>query len=117
MKSNNKGGRPKKGAAEKLNYKITVKLCTKDYYSLKAAAKTTGIRLAELARKALLGLEIKPRMTPSEAGVMRQLSGMANNLNQIAKQANISGYANMAEENERLAGEISAIIKQTRNDG
>lgn len=28
----NKGGRPVKGAAEKLKYRVTVKMATEDYY-------------------------------------------------------------------------------------
>ena len=31
----NKGGRPKKGAADKLKYRLTVKMATSDYYTLK----------------------------------------------------------------------------------
>ena len=35
QKSNrrNKGGRPKKGAADKLKYRLTVKMATSDYYT------------------------------------------------------------------------------------
>src|SRR3712207_6472031 len=36
----NKGGRPTKGAAEKKKYRITVKLTTEDYYTLKGKAKS-----------------------------------------------------------------------------
>ena len=54
--------------AEKLNYKVTVKLCTQDYYSLKAKAKTAGLRLAEFARAAVTGLQVRPRLTPEESG-------------------------------------------------
>jgi len=68
MKTDKKGGRPRKSAAEKLNYKVTVKLCTQDYYSLKAKAKTAGLRPAELARAAVTGLHIRPRLTPEESG-------------------------------------------------
>ena len=34
-----KGGRPTKGVAEKKKYRITVKLNTQDYYTLKGKAK------------------------------------------------------------------------------
>lgn len=37
----NKGGRPKKGAADKLKYRLTVKMATSDYYTLKGKA---GVR-------------------------------------------------------------------------
>ena len=35
-----KGGRPTKGAAEKKKYRITVKLNTQDYYTLKVKPRT-----------------------------------------------------------------------------
>ena len=35
-----KGSRPTKGVAEKKKYRITVKLNTQDYYTLKGKAKT-----------------------------------------------------------------------------
>jgi len=44
----NKGGRPKKGAADKLKYRLTVKMATSDYYTLKGKANN----LNQLAHKA-----------------------------------------------------------------
>lgn len=117
MKKNKKGGRPRKDAAEKLKYKVTIKLCTQDYYSLKAAARTAGMRPATLARLALTGVRIKPRITPEEAGWMRSLSGIANNLNQLARRANKEGYAEHRDVNLTLAREIVNLIKHFRDDG
>jgi len=37
-KVNKRGGRPKMNSAEKLKYRVPVKLCTKDYFALKAKA-------------------------------------------------------------------------------
>ena len=38
----NKGGRPKKEAADKLKYRLTVKMATSDYYTLKGKARSAG---------------------------------------------------------------------------
>ncbi len=46
----NKGGRPVKGAAEKLKYRITVKMATEDYYLLKSKAKSAGVSASEFVR-------------------------------------------------------------------
>ena len=48
-----KGGRPTKGAAEKKKYRITVKLNTQDYYTLKGKAKNAGVTMSEFVRKVL----------------------------------------------------------------
>ena len=42
-----KGGRPTKGAAEKKKYRITVKLNTQEYYTLKGKAKSAGVPMSE----------------------------------------------------------------------
>ena len=48
----NKGGRPKKGAADKLKYRLTVKMATSDYYTLKGKARSAGISAGEFLRGA-----------------------------------------------------------------
>ena len=45
----NKGGRPKKGAADKLKYRLTVKMATSDYYTLKGKARSAGISAGEFS--------------------------------------------------------------------
>ena len=92
MNTKRKGGRPKKGPAEKLKYRVLVKFRTEDFYTLKAQAKEAGVSRAEFARLAITGAVITPRLTPEQAEFVRQLCGMANNTNQIARKANTFGY-------------------------
>ena len=49
----NKGGRPKKGAADKLKYRLTVKMATSDYYTLKGKARSAGISAGEFLRRCM----------------------------------------------------------------
>src|SRR3712207_9355250 len=81
----NKGGRPTKGAAEKKKYRITVKLTTEDYYTLKGKAKSAGISMSEFVRKVLEKGNVIERLTVEQADFIRKLCGMANNLNQLAR--------------------------------
>ncbi len=80
----NKGGRPTKGAAEKKKYRITVKLTTEDYYTLKGKAISAGISMSEFVRKVLDKGNVIERLTIEQADFIRKLCGMANNLNQLA---------------------------------
>ena len=59
----NKGGRPTKGAAEKKKYRITVKLTTEDYYTLKGKAISAGISMSEFVRKVLDKGNVIERLT------------------------------------------------------
>jgi hypothetical protein len=101
-----KVGRPKLNDAEKLKYRIAVKFCTKDFYELKAKAKQAGMTPTEVARLAIIGCEIRQRLTPEQMDCIRKLSGMGNNLNQIARKANAAGYTDARSEYLYLADKI-----------
>ncbi len=115
--SRNKGGRPKKGAAEKLKYKVSFFLQTGDYLALKTKVKATRLPRAEVVRRAVTGCRITPRFTPEQAAALRNLSGMGNNLNQLTKLAYQAGYSEIAAQNEQAVKEISQTLKLFRDDG
>ena len=110
----NKGGRPTKGAAEKKKYRITVKLNTQDYYTLKGKAKNAGISMSEFVRKVLEEGNVIERLTVEQAGFIRKLCGMANNLNQLAHRANAEGFQVIAPFHKTIIGKIDEIINLIR---
>jgi len=111
IKIQNKNGRPKKLEAEKKKYKLTVKMETEEYYSLKAKARLAGINLSEYIRHCIEKSEIKQRLNPEHLGFIRQLSGMANNINQIARKANAVGYAEVHQECILSIAGLDSLIK------
>lgn len=78
------GGRPTKELGEKRSYMVSIKLDTREYYSLKAKADSAGISRSKYVRQSITGSIIRPRLTPELNDYIRKLSGMGNNLNQIA---------------------------------
>ena len=116
MMKNRKGGRPKLSPAEKLKYRIAVNLCTKDFYALKAKATQVGTTCTELARLAITGCQIRQRLTVEQMDCIRKLSGIGNNLNQIAKRANIEGYTNTRTEYFYLADKIDNLLNLMEDD-
>lgn len=104
-------GRPKK-EKEKLNYSINLKLTEKDFKSVKEKAEKLGMKAAQYAREMVLKGSVKLRFSLEDLDLMRKLSGMANNLNQIARQANKSGFSVSAME----VIKISKQIKELFND-
>jgi hypothetical protein len=113
IKNRNTGGRPVKEATEKKGHKITVKMATDEYGSLKAKSSEAGINQSEYIRQCIQTSFIKQRLTPELVNHIRQLSGMANNINQIAHKANATGYPGVHMHcllmNERLDKIISKI--------
>ena len=110
----NKGGRPTKGAAEKKKYRITVKLNTQDYYTLKGKAKSAGVTMSEFVRKVLDKGNVIERLTVEQADFIRKLCGMANNLNQLAHRANADGFHVVAPFHKIIIGKIDEILNLIR---
>lgn len=81
-------GRPPKEIEDKLCRSITIKLKIGDYCDLMERAERMKISLALLVRETILKGKIKHPYNDEELHLMRQLSGIANNLNQIAKHLN-----------------------------
>ncbi len=68
--------------------RITVRYSKTEVKFVEKMARETGIEKAEFVRGKSLDHVLKPRLTPEEAAAYKQLTGMANNLNQLAKAAN-----------------------------
>ena len=110
----NKGGRPTKGAAEKKKYRITVKLNTQDYYTLKGKAKGAGVTMSEFVRKVLDKGNVIERLTIEQVDFIRKLCGMANNLNQLAHRANAEGFHTIAPFHKIIISKIDEILNLIR---
>jgi hypothetical protein len=106
-----KGGRPRKELGVKKDYRINTKMETKEYYLLLAKVKKAGTTISEFVRSAINNGYIKERLSVEQADHIRKLCGMANNLNQLAYQANVQGYSSIANRCILLADEIDTTIK------
>lgn len=117
MKEIKMGGRPTKELGEKRTYMVSVKMDSREYFSLKTKAKSAGISRSDFVRQCIAGSEICPRLTPELNDYIRKLSGMGNNLNQIARRANTEGYINARSEYLYLADKIDNVIELIEDDG
>ena len=72
--------------------KISVRLNEQGHTHLKRLSETTGLKMEPLVRQLILGRELKPRPPENLAALLRQMSAMGNNINQIAKVANSSKF-------------------------
>ena len=71
--------------------KISVRLNEQEHAHLKRLSETTGLKMEPLIRQLILGRDVKPRPPENLAELLRQISAMGNNINQIAKRANETG--------------------------
>lgn len=104
-----KRGRPAKEKA-KLSTSINLKLTEEDFKMVKEKAGKLGMKATQYAREMTLKGGIKSRFTLEELDKMRKLSGMANNLNQIARKINTYGMYDTVAEVFELIGKIKALL-------
>ena len=116
IKNGNNDGRPPMAATEKRKYKITVRFATKEYLSLKEKARRAGVTLSEYLRRASASSIVRERLRPQHLRHILQLTGMANNLNQISRKANSAGYVSARTEYCYLASEIDDLISRIKDD-
>ena len=102
-------GRPKKEKV-KLSISINLKLTEEDFKTVKEKAEKLGMKATQYAREMTLKGGIKSRFTLEELDLIRKLAGMANNLNQIARQANKTGFSNSAMEVMIISEEIKKLL-------
>lgn len=114
MKVRKIGGRPPKPDSERRRFLVTIKLNESEYNHLVLSAKSAGIDRSEYARQAIRKGKIRSRLTLEMMDLIRKLCGMANNLNQIARQANTTGYDSIHSEYFNLAHRIDDLLNQIR---
>ena len=95
MEQKNKGGRPTKTLSEKRKYQVLLRLNTMEYYTLLGKAREASISRTEFLRLLITNAEVKSRIKPEEMQLIRTVSGMANNLNQIAHRLNAFGISEL----------------------
>ena len=71
---------------------MTLRLNAAEYAHLCQQAEVTGLKKEPLVRQLIMGVNLRPRPPDELPELLRQLSGIGTNINQIAKVANASGY-------------------------
>ena len=71
--------------------KISIRLSEKEYAHLKEQAGLAGLKIEPFLRNLISGVKMKPRPQEEWAELIRQMSAVGNNINQIAHRANIHG--------------------------
>lgn len=80
-----KDGRPPAGRVRKLSKSVTVKFSKPSYEALRLRARKANRKLAEYIRESALNGEVVSGHNTETIAIAKNLIGMANNLNQLAK--------------------------------
>ena len=112
-KKRKRGGRPKLSPAERKKYELPhVRVSVVEYYTLKTKVRQAGVSITEYIRQCIFNGYVVERINSSVIELYHQLVGIANNLNQLAHQANAHGYHRDAELYHDNALQVNKIIKE-----
>lgn len=101
-------GVPQTPVVRKRGHIIPLRLNEREYRHLSEQVKISGLSREEYLRSLILGKEIHPRPCTHHAELVRQISGLCNNANQLAHRANSTGVAGQqsVDEMTRLTRKI-----------
>ena len=86
---------------------ITLRLNAAEYAPLRKQTEATGLKMEPLLRQLILGVNLRPRPPDEYAALLRELSAIGNNVNQLTHQANARGEATRQE-----IGEAAGLVRQ-----
>ena len=115
IKIKQKNGRPKKAVTKEVIRSI--RFSKTEYFIVKQHASKSGFKITVYIRQMALQGKIISRLSEEERQFVRQLIGMANNLNQLTKKGHQEGFTTavlMFENYKNLMSELLEKLK--RND-
>ncbi|CAN5494246.1 plasmid mobilization relaxosome protein MobC [soil metagenome] len=113
-KPKHKGGRPKINIRREVQVKV--RLTATEHFMIGARAKEAGMRISDWFRAAAKAARVIARLKPEDLQIMRMLTGMANNLNQLTKLAHRDGLLTVARKCDGLMIEIDQALKYFNSD-
>ncbi len=99
----------------KRNRHVSVWMNEQEYRHLKRQAEIAGMGMDPFIRSLVLGIQLRPRPPDTYAALLRELSAIGNNANQIAHNTNASKTATQAEIDEavKLIRQAWRLVKDT----
>lgn len=115
QKLKNKGGRPRSDEREKRKYSVKVYFDQGNYTKLLRRSKNRQCSLSSLVYELAVNGYVREAMSKEDAANLRSLSGMANNLNQLAHEAHVHHFSLVEKRVLELAGKIDDVLIRLGN--
>ena len=107
---------PKVASYQKRTKCFRVMFTENDYIYIQSKAQQAGLSVNEFCHQAAMGCEVGQRISPEMMSAIRDLSGIANNVKQIAHQMHIYGLEAVKQQCFSIISEVSRIITQVKNN-
>lgn len=111
-KEKRRGRAPK---AVKKEIRAAIRFSRGEYFIIREKAAGAGVTPSFFIRQTALYATIKPRLTEEERQFVRQLIGMANNLNQLVKSSHREGMFKTMLYFEEYRKGIDEVLQKLRH--
>ena len=111
-----KGGRPKKSSTNRKSKTIGVCFSEPELYAIRHRAAKAKLPLSIYCHDAILDGVIKEPLKKEELEVLRSLSNMGNNLNQLVKTAKFLSAKRLENKAEPILDALLNIINNLSDD-
>ncbi len=111
-----KGGRPKKSSVSRKSKTIGVCFSEPELYAIRHRAAKANLPISVYCHDAILNGAIKEPLKKEELELLRNLSNMGNNLNQLTKTARFLSVKRLENEAQNLFNQIQNIINKLSDD-
>ena len=108
-----KAGRPPKTI--KKDIRAAVRFSRTEYFIVQTKAGKAGVKVSAYIREVAINATLKPRLNEEERQFVRQLIGISNNLNQLAKKAHQEGLLSAMQYFETFRSEIDTLLNRIRH--
>ncbi len=109
-KQKSKGGRPKKPGDKLRQYPVKVYFDETNYRKLVNRSQRTGQTLSTIVYELAVNGYVREPISHDVLPLLRSLAGMANNLNQIAREAHVSRFLQVEERAMDAAKKIDELL-------
>ena len=112
-----KGGRPPKDVNDLRNNHIKVGFTDLEYDLVQYKAQQVGKRTPNYVHDAALSARVHSHINEEQVELVRNVAKMGNNLNQIARKANQSGFISVRTYCEKTVDQIALLITRIIRGG
>jgi hypothetical protein len=110
-----KGGRPRVAAQDKKCKCVKVYFDAKNYRKLQAQCKRTDMSMSALVYELAVNGTVKEAVPKPVLKSLRDIAGMSNNLNQLARMAHVKGYNSVHDELMKFISQLNGLIAEVGN--
>lgn len=94
--------------------RVSFYLSDSEQLHLKQQAANAGMSMSDLIRQLVAGCEVKPKPTEEQIAILKQISGIARNINQMTRLANSTHQVSCEDiqKLQEMQSDIWRLVKQ-----